>query len=151
MFRNFRIDRWEGAVLLVLAVVYTLVNIKLAKLTVTKEIEAEYSGEVSSLTAGPAQSPARITLLILGGLGVLVAGSRAFGIGASDLARMWGVSEALIGADHLLHRYQPSGICVVPARGFPEAGGHRGRQSPRAAAGGSQRRHHGRIGNRRRC
>lgn len=84
MFRDFRIDRWEGAVLLGLAVVYTLVNIKLAKLTVTKEVEAEYSGEVSSLTAGPALSPARITLLILGGLGVLVAGSRAFTIRASD-------------------------------------------------------------------
>jgi cation:H+ antiporter len=97
MFRDFRIDRWEGAVLVAVAVIYTAVNIKMAKRTVTKEVEAEYSGEVASLTAGTVMSPGRITLLILGGLAVLVAGSRAFVIGASDLARLWGVSEALIG------------------------------------------------------
>ena len=97
MFRDFRIDRWEGAVLVAVAVIYTIVNIKLAKRTATKEVEAEYSVEVGHRAAGTALSPARIALLILGGLAVLVAGSRAFVIGASDLARMWGVSEALIG------------------------------------------------------
>jgi cation:H+ antiporter len=97
MFRDYRIDRWEGAALAGLAVVYTLVNIKLAKRTATRRVEEEYREEVSTLTAGPVLSPGRIALLILGGLAVLVAGSRSFVIGASDLARMWGVSEALIG------------------------------------------------------
>ncbi len=97
MFRDYRIDRWEGAMLVGLAVVYTLINIKLAKRTATPHVEEEYQQEVSGLLAGHPLSPGKIALLILGGLLVLVAGSRAFVIGASDLARMWGVSEALIG------------------------------------------------------
>jgi cation:H+ antiporter len=97
MFRDFRIDRWEGIVFAGLAVTYTVVNIILAKRTTTPHVEVEYQEEISSITQGTGASLGKLVLLIVGGLAVLIAGSRAFVIGASDLARMWGVSEALIG------------------------------------------------------
>lgn len=97
LFRDFQLELWEGILLASLAIVYTLVNIKMAKNTSTPEVEKEYSDEVSGITDEPSMGWGKITLLIAGGLLVLVAGSRAFVIGASDLARMWGVSEALIG------------------------------------------------------
>lgn len=97
LFRDFRIERWEGILLLGLAITYTLVNIKMAKRTSTPGVEQQYSDEVAEITHEPSMGWGKITLLIAGGLLVLVAGSRAFVIGASDLARMWGVSEALIG------------------------------------------------------
>lgn len=97
MFRDFAIDRWEGGILVGLAVIYTVVNIILAKRTATKNVEIEYVAEVEELTKGPPMSPMKIGLLVVGGLGVLVAGSKMFVFGASDLARLWGVSEALIG------------------------------------------------------
>lgn len=97
MFRDFRIDRWEGIVFAVLAVTYTVVNIILAKRTTTPQVEEEYQQGISDITEGTGASMGKLLLLIVGGLAVLIAGSRAFVIGASDLARMWGVSEALIG------------------------------------------------------
>lgn len=97
MFRDFHIDRVEGLTLLGLAVFYTVASIVIAKRTATPRVEEEYREEVAAITTGPAPSPAKFVLLIIGGLVVLIAGSRAFVIGASDLARMWGVSEALIG------------------------------------------------------
>jgi cation:H+ antiporter len=97
MFQDFSISLVEGITLVALAVTYTLVNIRLAKHTTSPRVEEEYQEEVPSLNADPALGKGKIALLILGGLAVLVAGSRAFVIGASDLARLWGVSEALIG------------------------------------------------------
>lgn len=97
MFRDFRIDRWEGIVFVALAITYTVVNIILAKRTTTPSVEEEYQEGISSLTQGTGQSMGKLVLLIVGGLVVLIGGSRAFVVGASDLARMWGVSEALIG------------------------------------------------------
>jgi cation:H+ antiporter len=97
MFRDFRIDRWEGMVFAGLAVTYTVVNIILAKRTTTPQVEEEYQEGISAITQSSSASMGKLLLLIVGGLAVLIAGSRAFVIGASDLARMWGVSEALIG------------------------------------------------------
>lgn len=97
MFRDFRIDRWEGIVFVSLAVTYTVVNIILAKRTSTPQVAAEFEDEISSITEGAGMGMGKLLLLIVGGLAVLIAGSRAFVVGASDLARMWGVSEALIG------------------------------------------------------
>jgi cation:H+ antiporter len=97
LFRDFQLERWEGLLLASLAIVYTLVNIKMAKRTSTPGVEQQYSEEVSGITDEPSMGWGKIVLLIAGGLLVLIAGSRAFVIGASDLARMWGVSEALIG------------------------------------------------------
>ncbi len=97
MFRDFQIDRVEGVILVGLAVSYTLASIVIAKRTVTPHVEEEYQDEIAAITTGTGPSLGKLTLLIIGGLVVLIAGSRAFVIGASDLARMWGVSEALIG------------------------------------------------------
>ena len=77
MFLDFRLERWEGGFLVALAVIYTWINIRLAKKTATKVVEKEYHEEVSSLAEGLILSPGRIALLIFGGLAVLVAGSRA--------------------------------------------------------------------------
>lgn len=97
MFHDLRLDRWEGAVLVLLAIGYTLLNVQLAKRSATRRVREEFQEEVSDLTQAVPPSPVKIGLLILGGLGVLVVGSRCFVTGASDLARLWGVSEALIG------------------------------------------------------
>jgi cation:H+ antiporter len=97
LFRDFQIERWEGILLVGLAITYTLVNIRMAKRTSTPEVEKEYSEEIAGISANPSMGWGKIGLLVAGGLLVLIAGSRAFVIGASDLARMWGVSEALIG------------------------------------------------------
>jgi cation:H+ antiporter len=97
MVRDFRLDRWEGLVVAGLAVTYTVVNIILAKRTTTPQVEGEFQEEISAITQGTGPSMGGLLLLIVGGLAVLIAGSRAFVVGASDLARMWGVSEALIG------------------------------------------------------
>ena len=77
MFLDFLLERWEGGFLVALAVIYTWINIRLAKKTATKVVEKEYHEEVSSLAEGLILSPGRIALLIFGGLAVLVAGSRA--------------------------------------------------------------------------
>jgi cation:H+ antiporter len=97
LFRDFQLERWEGILLASLAIVYTLVNIKMAKRTSTPGVEQQYSEEVSGITDEPSMGWGKIVLFSAGGLLVLIAGSRSFVIGASDLARMWGVSEALIG------------------------------------------------------
>ncbi len=52
MFRDFQIDRWEGMVLVGLAIAYTLVNIWLAKRTSTPKVEGEYEEEVSAIAEG---------------------------------------------------------------------------------------------------
>lgn len=97
MFRDLRIDRWEDMVFVGLAIIYTVVNIILTKRTTTPQVEDEYQQGISCHHRGTGASMGKLLLLIVGGLVVLIAGSRAFVIGASDLARMWGVSEALIG------------------------------------------------------
>ncbi len=97
MFRDFQIDRVEGLVLVVLAVGYTLASIIIAKRTTTPQVEEEFQNGVAAINGDTTPSLGKMALLIIGGLAVLIAGSRAFVIGASDLARMWGVSEALIG------------------------------------------------------
>jgi len=97
MFRDFQIERWEGVVLVGLAVTYTVVNVMLAKRTTTPQVDKEFEEGISEVVKGTGTSMGKLLLLIVGGLAVLIGGSRAFVIGASDLARMWGVSEALIG------------------------------------------------------
>lgn len=97
LFRDFQIDRWEGVLLIGLAVTYTAASIFIAKRTATPRVEEQYQDEVAAISSGTGPSLGKMTLFIIGGLAVLIAGSRAFVIGASDLARMWGVSEALIG------------------------------------------------------
>ncbi len=96
-FRDQHIDRMEAGLMIGLIVLYTWINIRLARQTVTPHVSEEYAGEVASITAGPRLTPFRIGFLMVAGFLLLVAGSRSFVVGASDLARLWGVSDALIG------------------------------------------------------
>lgn len=97
LFRDFHIDLREGLLLCALALIYTLASIVIAKRTATPRVEEKVVEGVAAIAPDPLTSPGKLVLLIAGGLVVLVGGSRAFVIGASELARMWGVSEALIG------------------------------------------------------
>jgi len=96
-FRDRAIDRPEAAVLFALLIVYIILNIRLAKKHVTPAVAEEYNDELAAL-ATQAREPVWKSLLWIGiGLAVLIAGSRAFVIGAVDIARSYGISEAIIG------------------------------------------------------
>lgn len=87
------ISRWEGVVLCLLLVAYVTYSVRLARRMTSPEIDREFREGV----------PLRLKSLSLdlacigGGLLLLVAGSRLLVLSATDLARMIGVSEAVIG------------------------------------------------------
>ena len=93
MLWDKRIDRWEGLILAVGIVVYVTVNVLMARTQHSKEIDAEFSEGVPHQT----KSPWIDVLLLLGGLGLLVLGSRILVENAVAMARNLGVSEAVIG------------------------------------------------------
>ncbi|RYD81129.1 MAG: calcium/sodium antiporter [Verrucomicrobiaceae bacterium] len=97
IFRDSSLERSEGLALVGLAIGYTIASILIARRTVTPKVEREYAEQAVGLAAASGPKLGKTTVLIMGGLLVLIVGSRAFVIGASDLARLWGVSEALIG------------------------------------------------------
>lgn len=88
-----RLARWEAVIFLGSIAAYTLFNVLQARRQATREIEAGYEQE------GPKRSGALWLdlVLIVGGLAVLVLGSRFLVNGAVAVARIWGVSEAVIG------------------------------------------------------
>ncbi|MCG3135146.1 MAG: Inner membrane protein YrbG [Planctomycetes bacterium] len=83
------VSRVEGAVMLALLVVFTWAAIRLAR------------GDAPARDEPPAEAPRRHAavdaVFVLGGLALLVAGSKWFVGGASDLARAFGVDELTIG------------------------------------------------------
>jgi cation:H+ antiporter len=96
-FRDQEIQKWEAAVMFVMLLVYVTLNVYLAKRQSNPQVDAEYEGGLSELATVQKASLWKILLLIGLGLGVLVAGSQAFVQGAADIARTFGVSEAIIG------------------------------------------------------
>lgn len=93
--------RWEGAVLFLGVVVYTVTTVRAArKQTEADEIlAAEFK---SQITSGGEVEPAKVSLgaaigFTVLGLGVLVAGSHFFVSGAVTLAEGWGISQTVIG------------------------------------------------------
>ncbi len=92
-FRDGRLDRWEAALLLAGLAAYITLNVVLARRG------ARQTGELPPVESLPAPSAAwwKDAALIVGGLIVLVLGSRWFVHGAVDLARQLGLSEAVIG------------------------------------------------------
>lgn len=93
--------RWEGAVLFLGVVVYTITTVRAArKQTEADEIlAAEFK---SQITSGGEVEPAKVSLgaaigFTVLGLGVLVAGSHFFVSGAVTLAEGWGISQTVIG------------------------------------------------------
>lgn len=92
-FRDGALARWEAGVLFTGILAYTVGSLIYAKKTVTPEVEDEFAESV-----GRPNSPLwRDIVFILGGLGLLVFGSRFLVDGSVGLARTWGVTEAVIG------------------------------------------------------
>jgi cation:H+ antiporter len=92
-FLDARIQLWEALVLLGLIVVYTLINIRMARREASTEVQQEFDNGVPK----PMGSAWKDFAFIVAGLAMLVLGSRLFVTGAVDLARMLKVSDAIIG------------------------------------------------------
>lgn len=93
MFWDAHISRPEAAVLFAGIVVYTIANIRLARKHAAAEIMSEFDASVPR----PSKHWRLDLLFILLGLVVLVIGSRLLVAGSVNLARAWGLSEAVIG------------------------------------------------------
>ena len=93
MFRDGALSRGESAVLFAGVVTYTTVAILMARRETSLAVEQEFTEG----TPHTSRSVWLDALFVLGGLALLVVGARFFVIGAVDLARVWGVSEAIIG------------------------------------------------------
>lgn len=92
-FRDGQIDRWEALALLAALVVYTVVNVRMARRKASSGVGQEFDGAVPRPTGAAWKDVALITA----GLAVLVLGLRLFVTAAVDLARAFRVSEAVIG------------------------------------------------------
>jgi cation:H+ antiporter len=91
------ITRWQGALLVLAAIAYTVWAIR-RELNEPDEVEAEYAEEVAQLTGGGRRHHwAFDVLMLLVGLGLLVLGARWLVDGASDIAVSLGMSELLVG------------------------------------------------------
>jgi cation:H+ antiporter len=93
------VQPWHGAILLLAAVVYTVFVIRKSRREMLTPVDKEEIGEVESL--GGVRQGLWWNLLYVGfvllGLGMLVGGSDLLVKGAVELARMFGVSEVVIG------------------------------------------------------
>jgi cation:H+ antiporter len=92
-FLDARIQLWEASIFLGLMVVYTLMNIRLARREASADVQKEFEAGAPKSTGSGWKDAA----FIVTGLAVLVLGSRLFVTGAVDLARLFRVSEAVIG------------------------------------------------------
>ena len=92
-FLDLRIALWEALVFLAGIVAYTVFNVKLARRQASQQVQQEFD------VAAPKPTGAlwKDLLLILGGLAVLVLGSRLFVSGSVQLAKQLGMSDAVIG------------------------------------------------------
>lgn len=93
LFRDFHISRPEAGLLLAGIVAYTVGSVVLAR----QEVSAEVLEEFTEAVPRPTGPPWRDLLLVVGGLAVLVVGSRVLVTNAIELARLIGISEAVIG------------------------------------------------------
>ena len=92
-FLDLRIALWEALVFLAGIAAYTVFNVKLARQQASQQVQQEFD----EATPKPTGALWKDLLLILGGLGVLVLGSRLFVSGSVQLAKQLGVSDAVIG------------------------------------------------------
>jgi cation:H+ antiporter len=92
-FLDARIQLWEALVFLALILVYTVMNIRVARRQASAEVRREFDDSVPKPTGAAWKDVG----FIVAGLVVLVLGSRLFVTGAVDLARTFRVSEAVIG------------------------------------------------------
>jgi cation:H+ antiporter len=92
-FRDGSIQRWESIVFLAVIVGYTVVNVRLARRQASADVRQEFEDGVPRPTGAPWADAG----LIAAGLATLVLGSRLFVAGAVDLARLFSISDAVIG------------------------------------------------------
>lgn len=92
-FLDRAIQRWEALLFLLGIIVYSILNVRMARLPVHDNVRREYEEEMPR-SAG---ALGRDLFLIVGGLVILVVGSRLFVDGAVGLARLLAWSEAIIG------------------------------------------------------
>lgn len=88
-----RISRFDGAALFVLICIYVAANVVMARRTADAEIEREFADSLPP----PGGSLAREILYILAGLVLLALGARLLTDNAVAMARIFKVSEAVIG------------------------------------------------------
>lgn len=92
-FRDGALARWEAGVLFAGILTYTVGSLIYAKKTTTPEVLAEFQESLEL-----PRKPLWLDIaFILGGLGLLVIGSRFLVDGSISIARVFGVSEAIIG------------------------------------------------------
>lgn len=93
MFLDNRISRLEGLILVILLVGYIVFNVSKSRKETRPEVLSEFSAVVPKVTRHWGLD----LLLILAGFGMLMLGAHYLVKGAVDLARMIGLSEAVIG------------------------------------------------------
>jgi cation:H+ antiporter len=92
LIRMGTISRLAGIVLFAALVAYIIFTIWLAKKDVPSEIERQFQDGIPSKS----KSPYIDLFFIVGGLLLLVLGSRLLVVSATDIARFFGISEAII-------------------------------------------------------
>ncbi|HMO03539.1 MAG TPA: calcium/sodium antiporter [Kiritimatiellia bacterium] len=95
LFSDGTLVRWEAGLLFAGIVAYTGWNIVMARRERAPVVLDEFAA--AAPTGAKEGSAGKDLLLILGGLVLLVAGSRFLVDAAIQMARIWGVSEAVIG------------------------------------------------------
>lgn len=98
LMRDGVVDRLEGGFLLTALVVFTAYTIRVGRVAVVGEEEAEFSAEIETRTLrGRAREYGVAVALVLGGMALLVVGGQVLVNGAVVLARLAGWSERVIG------------------------------------------------------
>lgn len=93
LFANGRLDRVEAGLFFAGIVAYTVLNVVMAR----REKSREVADEFEEGTPHKSGNLLIEIMLILGGLALLVIGARLFVDASIEVARIWGVSEAIIG------------------------------------------------------
>lgn len=91
--RSGIISRLEGLLFLLLLFAYTAVNIRLAKNETTAEVRTEFEDGIPRIT----KSMRTDIILIVGGLFLLMAGSKVLLSAATRIAQIMNISDAVIG------------------------------------------------------
>lgn len=98
LMRDLRFDRAEGAFMVVALALFTAYAVHIARREVVGTEHSEYAEAISDRAIGPARRPGLVAAAaVAGGIMLLVVGGRLLVDGASDLARMAGMSERMIG------------------------------------------------------
>lgn len=93
------LSRFEGILLVIAAVIYTIAIVRLSRresAKMRKEYAEEFSREVLVDKPGPAASIGNV-IILLGGLALTVLGANLLVSGAVSIAQMLGVTDAVIG------------------------------------------------------